>query len=92
MVCRVDLCHQPNDDDEDEGYSPREALLEKMNKTNSNANVGRRCCSFRSIRTGSRQKIVILVKEQLLILWQTVVLEFLFHPPFNLSDNKIFTR
>ncbi|KAL8460882.1 hypothetical protein ACS0TY_032399 [Phlomoides rotata] len=57
----VDLCHQANDDEEDEGYSPREALLEKMNKSNSNANSRRRCCTFRSIHIGSRQKTVILV-------------------------------
>ncbi|KAK6124081.1 hypothetical protein DH2020_042166 [Rehmannia glutinosa] len=57
----VDLCHQSNDDDEDEGCSPQEALLEKRNKTDSNANGRRRCCSFRSHRIGSRQKIVILV-------------------------------
>ncbi|KAG8385321.1 hypothetical protein BUALT_Bualt03G0030600 [Buddleja alternifolia] len=57
----VDLCHQSNDDDEDEGCSPREALLEKMNKTDSSTNGRRKCCSFRLIRVGSRQKIVILV-------------------------------
>ncbi|KAL8493389.1 hypothetical protein ACS0TY_024560 [Phlomoides rotata] len=57
----VDLCHQANDDEEDEGYSPREALLEKMNKSNSNANSRRRCCTFRSIHIGSRKKTVILV-------------------------------
>ncbi|KAI3456045.1 hypothetical protein Pfo_012708 [Paulownia fortunei] len=57
----VDLCHQSNDDDEDEGCSPREALLEKINKTDLNASVRRRCCTLRSLRIGSRQKIVILV-------------------------------
>ncbi|KAH6825598.1 hypothetical protein C2S53_017570, partial [Perilla frutescens var. hirtella] len=57
----VDLCHHSNDDDDDEGYNPQEALLEKMNKTNPQTNGRRRCCSFRSARIGSRQKIVILV-------------------------------
>ncbi|KAL6500732.1 hypothetical protein OROHE_025529 [Orobanche hederae] len=57
----VDLCHQSNDDEEDEGCSPREALLEKINKTASNANGRRRCCTFRLYRIRSRQKIVILV-------------------------------
>ncbi|KAL2494543.1 hypothetical protein Fot_38300 [Forsythia ovata] len=56
----VDLCHQSNDDDEDEGYSPREALLEKR-RADSNTNGCRRCFSFLAIRTGSRQKVVILV-------------------------------
>ncbi|PIN23457.1 hypothetical protein CDL12_03833 [Handroanthus impetiginosus] len=57
----VDLCHQSNDDDEDEGCSPQEALLEKMDKTEFNACSCRLCCTFWSNRIGSRQKIVILV-------------------------------
>ncbi|KAI3466808.1 hypothetical protein Pfo_023471 [Paulownia fortunei] len=57
----VDLCHQSNDDDEDEGCSPQEALLEKINITDSNTNNRRKCFSLRSIRIGSRQKVVILV-------------------------------
>ncbi|KAL0398358.1 UNVERIFIED_CONTAM: hypothetical protein Sradi_2179100 [Sesamum radiatum] len=57
----VDLCHEANDDDEDEGCSYREALLEKLNTSDSNVNGRRSCCSFRSIPIGSRQKIVILV-------------------------------
>ncbi|XP_069150561.1 tobamovirus multiplication protein 1 isoform X4 [Solanum lycopersicum] len=57
----VDLCHQSNDEeDEDDVYSPREALLEK-NKPNSNADSRRRCCSFRAVKVGSRQKVVVLV-------------------------------
>uniref|UniRef100_A0A3Q7F258 THH1/TOM1/TOM3 domain-containing protein n=1 Tax=Solanum lycopersicum TaxID=4081 RepID=A0A3Q7F258_SOLLC len=39
---------------------PREALLEK-NKPNSNADSRRRCCSFRAVKVGSRQKVVVLV-------------------------------
>lgn len=61
MVCRVDLCHHSNDDDEDEGWSPQDALLEKTNTADSNTSNRRRCFSFVSIRIGSRQKIVILV-------------------------------
>ncbi|CAA0832346.1 Unknown protein [Striga hermonthica] len=57
----VDLCHQPSDDEEDEGCSANEALLEKINKNSSNSNGRRRCCSFKLHRIGSRQKIVILV-------------------------------
>ncbi|XP_011096530.1 uncharacterized protein LOC105175689 isoform X2 [Sesamum indicum] len=57
----VDLCHESNDDDEDEGCSYQVALLEKLNPNDSNVNDRRRCCSFRSFPIGSRQKIVILV-------------------------------
>lgn len=57
----VDLCHHSNDDDEDEGWSPQDALLEKTNTTDSNTSNRRRCFSFVSIRIGSRQKVVILV-------------------------------
>ncbi|KAK2985751.1 hypothetical protein RJ640_025759, partial [Escallonia rubra] len=58
----VDLCHQAKDEeDEDEGCSPREALLEKMNKRDVNADSSRRCCSFRVLHIGSRQKVVVLV-------------------------------
>lgn len=57
----VDLCHQTNDDEEDEECSPREALLEKISKTDYSASS---CCNvrtFRFIEVGSRQKVVILV-------------------------------
>lgn len=66
MACRVDLCHHPNDDDEDEGWSPQDSLLEKPNTTDSNTSNRRRCFSFVSIRIGSRQKVVILVYNHLL--------------------------
>lgn len=56
----VDLCHHTNDDDDDDGYNPQEALLDKMNKMNPETNGRRRCCTFRSVQIGSRQKIVIL--------------------------------
>ncbi|XP_073048217.1 tobamovirus multiplication protein 1-like [Primulina eburnea] len=56
----VDLCHQSNDDDEDE-ESPQEVLLDKRNKADPTANGSRNCCSFRLIHVGSRQKVVILV-------------------------------
>ncbi|XP_057470807.1 tobamovirus multiplication protein 1-like isoform X6 [Actinidia eriantha] len=59
----VDLCHQANDEeDDDEERSPQETLLERAsNKSHSNADSHRRFCSFRSIHVGSRQKVVILV-------------------------------
>ena len=42
--------------------SPQEALLERSsNKSHSNADSRRRFCSFRAIRVGSYQKVVILV-------------------------------
>ncbi|KAL7242115.1 hypothetical protein ACSBR1_014647 [Camellia fascicularis] len=66
----VDLCHQTNDeDDEDEECSPREALLERTsNKPHSNADSHRRCCPFRIVHVGSRQKIVILVTALIFVL------------------------
>ncbi|KZV51054.1 tobamovirus multiplication protein 1-like [Dorcoceras hygrometricum] len=57
----VDLCHQTNDDEEDEGCSPREALLEKISKTDYSASCCSNFCTFRLIEVGSRQKVVILV-------------------------------
>ncbi|KAG6405042.1 hypothetical protein SASPL_132623 [Salvia splendens] len=57
----VDLCHHPNDEEEDEDCNPHEALLEKMNKTSPQTNGNRRCCTFRLPHIGSRQKIVIVV-------------------------------
>ncbi|KAL0321351.1 UNVERIFIED_CONTAM: hypothetical protein Sradi_5396600 [Sesamum radiatum] len=39
----VDLCHQSNDDDEDEYCSSQEALLETTNISDSNANSIRKC-------------------------------------------------
>ncbi|KVH88378.1 protein of unknown function DUF1084, partial [Cynara cardunculus var. scolymus] len=56
----VDLCHQANNEDEDEG-SPQEALVEKANKPNLKVNRRRRCCTFRVFSVGSRQQVVILV-------------------------------
>ncbi|KAG9138902.1 hypothetical protein Leryth_007525 [Lithospermum erythrorhizon] len=64
----VDLVHQSNDEDEDEEYSPYETLLEQRNKSNSVLENQRKCCSFRSIGVGSRQKVVILVTLLIFIL------------------------
>lgn len=61
---RVDLCHQGNDEDEeDEDNSAHEALLEKtMTKPDSLLmDNHRKCCPFGDIHIGSRQKFVILV-------------------------------
>ncbi|KAI3800679.1 hypothetical protein L1987_28773 [Smallanthus sonchifolius] len=63
----VDLCHQANDEDEDDG-SPREALIKKANKSNLKISSRRRCCSFRVFPVGSRQQAVILVTLLILVL------------------------
>ncbi|XP_042478905.1 tobamovirus multiplication protein 1-like isoform X2 [Macadamia integrifolia] len=60
----VDLCHQANDEDEeDEDNSFREALLEKaqVKPGSSNQDSHRKCCPFHVIHVGNRQKFVILV-------------------------------
>ncbi|XP_058101128.1 uncharacterized protein LOC131245588 isoform X2 [Magnolia sinica] len=60
----VDLCHQANDEDEeDEDNSYRETLLErtKAKPGSIHADNHRKCCPFRGIHVGSRQKFVILV-------------------------------
>lgn len=71
----VDLCHQANDEDEDESEgSPYEALVEKVNKPNPNPNLKvinytrRRCCNIRIFPGGSRQQVVILVTLLILVL------------------------
>ncbi|KAD3068958.1 hypothetical protein R6Q59_017050 [Mikania micrantha] len=63
----VDLCHQANDEDEDD-CSPWEALVEKANKSNLKSTSRRRCCSFRVFPVGSRQQAVILVTLLILVL------------------------
>ncbi|KAJ0762244.1 hypothetical protein HanOQP8_Chr04g0159211 [Helianthus annuus] len=63
----VDLCHQANDEDEDDG-SPRAALIEKANKRNLKINSRRRYCSFRVFPVGSRQQAVILVTLLILVI------------------------
>ncbi|CAL1410539.1 unnamed protein product [Linum trigynum] len=60
----VDLCHQSDDEDyEEEDFSFHEPLLE-MPPEHSGSMHGesqRACLPFRSIRVGSRQRVVILV-------------------------------
>ncbi|XP_043702771.1 tobamovirus multiplication protein 1 [Telopea speciosissima] len=71
----VDLCHQANDEDEeDEDNSFRDSLLEKtqVKPGSSNRDSHRKCCPFHAIHVGSRQKFVILV----------IVLVFLFMMAF----------
>ncbi|KAL5774050.1 hypothetical protein ACOSP7_011607 [Xanthoceras sorbifolium] len=67
----VDLCHQADDEEEeDEEYGFLEALL--LNKsTSSNPDSHRICYPFQSIHVGSRQKIVILVTVLVFVLMMT---------------------
>ncbi|MED6192345.1 hypothetical protein PIB30_009154 [Stylosanthes scabra] len=65
----VDLCHQPDDDDDYEGSFIEEALLEKTSHANlANVDSHRKCFPFRLSRIGNRQKIVILVTLLLFII------------------------
>lgn len=58
----VDLCHQAKDEEEDDENGINESFLAKATKRGSSHLDGRRrCCSFRSMHIGSRQKFVILV-------------------------------
>ncbi|CAL9122148.1 unnamed protein product [Musa textilis] len=60
----VDLCHQANDEEEeDDEHGCNEALLEKGKHKQNHLHVDscRRCCFPRSVHVGSRQKFVILV-------------------------------
>ncbi|KAJ6796774.1 tobamovirus multiplication protein 1 [Iris pallida] len=66
----VDLCHQAKDDEEDDENCTNESLLEKEKTITGtlHADGRRRCCSFRNIHVGSRQKFVILVIILIFIL------------------------
>lgn len=70
---RVDLCHQANDeedDDDDEENNTQQALLENSKNKPGSSNVDghRRCCGFPATHLGSRQKIVIVVNVEHLII------------------------
>ncbi|XP_020973138.1 uncharacterized protein LOC107633854 [Arachis ipaensis] len=65
----VDLCHQPDDDDDYEGSFIEEALLEKTSHANlANIDSHRKCFPVRLSRIGYRQKLVILVTLLLFII------------------------
>ena len=58
----MDLCHQSNDDEDDEeGHCTCDGLLPKIGISNSSGQRRIRCLSFRGIHVGTRQKLVILV-------------------------------
>ncbi|KQK09748.1 tobamovirus multiplication protein 1 [Brachypodium distachyon] len=81
----VDLCHQTNDEDEDDVRSHHEALLDRTkNKLSTrSADVCRKCCP--GIQLGSRQKFVILV----LVLSFAVMLAFAILIWFGRGENPI---
>ncbi|KAI4304466.1 hypothetical protein MLD38_039971 [Melastoma candidum] len=58
----IDLCHQANDEDEDEECSSRVSLLQSpLTKPGSSSSDGHgRCLPFHYFRVRSRQKIVVL--------------------------------
>ncbi|KAK7359634.1 hypothetical protein VNO77_01596 [Canavalia gladiata] len=66
----VDLCHQPDDDDDYEGSFSEEPLLEKASNESNLASIDshRKCFPVRFARVGNRQKIVILVTLLVFIL------------------------
>nr|CAB3474266.1 unnamed protein product [Digitaria exilis] len=80
MSYRVDLCHQTNDEDEEDIRSHREALLDRA-KTKPGippVNIRQRCCP--GIQLGSRQKFVILatqINTELFFYMQVFVLLFI---------------
>jgi hypothetical protein len=64
--CRVDLCHQPDDDDDYEGSFSEEPLLGKTSNELiilTNRDRHRKCFPIRFSRIGHRQKIVTMVWE-----------------------------
>ncbi|KAL1834034.1 hypothetical protein ACET3Z_003685 [Daucus carota] len=65
----VDLCHQSNDDEDDEeGHCTCDGLLPKIGISNSSGQRRIRCLSFRGIHVGTRQKLVILVTVLIFVL------------------------
>lgn len=90
----VDLCHQANDeDDEDEESSPQENLLLRASyKPHSNAESHRTCCSFRTIHVGSRQRVVILVTALIFILMITFAVLIWIGMGSNPIDSELVAR
>ncbi|OEL24405.1 hypothetical protein BAE44_0014574 [Dichanthelium oligosanthes] len=79
----VDLCHQTNDEDEEDVSSHREALLDRTKAKPGirPVNIRQRCCP--GIQLGSRQKFVILASflshhYNLLVLVLSFVVMFAF--------------
>lgn len=101
-VCRVDIFHHSDEDEEDEGWSPQEALLLKTRKFDSIANCLRECCFFRTTHIGRWQKVVILVFGAVKLFLHfasffctnkvTFKKKKNFFPYFSLSYIEIFSR
>ncbi|XP_027346003.1 tobamovirus multiplication protein 1-like [Abrus precatorius] len=66
----VDLCHQPDDDDDYEGSFSEEPFLEKTSNESNLASIDshRKCFPVRLSRVGNRQKIVFLVTSLVFIM------------------------
>lgn len=56
----IDICHQDDEDEDDEEYSSREAFLENRSDS-SGTDSHQKCFTIPSIHVGNRQKIVVLV-------------------------------
>ncbi|KAB2637218.1 tobamovirus multiplication protein 1-like [Pyrus ussuriensis x Pyrus communis] len=69
----VDLCHQADDEDEEDEGNFREALVEKtFSKPNSlDRDSYRNCFPLRFVHIGSRQRIVILVTVLVFVIMIT---------------------
>ncbi|XP_039049288.1 tobamovirus multiplication protein 1-like isoform X2 [Hibiscus syriacus] len=69
----VDLCHQTDDEEEEDEHGLEEALLQNsLNRPRSSILDNRRICyPFRLIHVGSHQKIVILVTVVVFLLMMT---------------------
>ncbi|WRX07819.1 THH1/TOM1/TOM3 domain - like 1 [Theobroma cacao] len=90
----VDLCHQANDEEEDEEISSQQALLDssKSKAGLSNKDARWKCCSFQGIHVGSRQKFVIVIIMLNLILMISFAAIMWIGTRKNPSDSVIVAR
>ncbi|KAK4858593.1 hypothetical protein QYF36_018981 [Acer negundo] len=91
----VDLCHQGDDDEEeDEEYGFLQALLKRsLNKSSSsNPDSHRICFPFQSIHVGSRQKIVILVTVLVFVFMMTFAVVIWIGMGDNLINSSLVAR
>ncbi|KAK4769991.1 hypothetical protein SAY87_030523 [Trapa incisa] len=90
----IDLCHQANDDYDDEDGSFYESLLERTmsNPSTSTRDVSRRCLPFRSSHIGRRQIIVVLVTVLLSILMVAAVVLIWIGIGKNPIDSELVAR
>ncbi|KAJ7968898.1 tobamovirus multiplication protein 1 [Quillaja saponaria] len=91
----VDLCHQPNDeDDDDEGSCSQEALLEKtLNERNLlKVESRRKCFPLHLVHVGNRQKIVILVTLLVFVIMMAFALIIWIGVGKNPIDSAVVAR